>query len=37
MGAGVDHLLAIPGLDERIPVTRVGSGFGPDMADIKSG
>jgi len=37
MGAGVDHLLAIPGLDERIPVTRVGSGFGPAMAEYVLG
>jgi phosphoglycerate dehydrogenase-like enzyme len=37
MGAGVDHLLAIPNLDERIPLTRVGSGFGPDMAEYVLG
>jgi len=37
MGAGVDHLLAIPDLDPRIPVTRVGSGFGPDMAEYVLG
>jgi phosphoglycerate dehydrogenase-like enzyme len=37
MGAGVDHLLAIPGLDPGIPITRVGSGFGPDMAEYVLG
>jgi phosphoglycerate dehydrogenase-like enzyme len=37
IGAGVDHLLAIPDLDERVPITRVGSGFGPDMAEYVLG
>jgi phosphoglycerate dehydrogenase-like enzyme len=37
MGAGVDHLLAIPNLDPRVPITRVGSGFGPEMAEYVLG
>jgi len=33
LGAGVDRLLTIPELPERVVITRVGRGFGPAMAE----